>query len=110
MPVVAVGLTPNKLHAATTHDLVALCGVDPGSPDYAIAISFSHGFAVGAFHYHRQVTGARGVDFVCMPNPPPSRSEASTQFITWTKARPETLDALPVDSMFRYLAYYRIRR
>jgi hypothetical protein len=99
-----LGFTPNNFHAAITRELVMLCSTDPSLPDYPMAISFFDGFAVGAYQYHSHVTSAsRGAHFACLPHPPPPRSEAIAKFVAWARAHPETMYALPVDSMFRYL-------
>jgi len=89
----------------TAADLVALCGVDPGSEKYTAAIHFCQGFGVGAWQYY----SAQGADdptseFVCIPSPPPTRNEAMAGFVTWARAHPQYLDSAPVDTLFRYLA------
>lgn len=97
--------TPDNFTVKTTRDLVSLCSTDPSASDYPMAISFCHGFAVGAYQYYTQVASAsRRERFVCTPNPPPTRSQAISDFVAWTRNHPEAMDAVPVDSMFRYLA------
>jgi hypothetical protein len=70
-----------------------------------MAVSFCHGFAVGAYQYYQQsVAASQTGRFVCAPNPAPTRTEAIAGFVAWAKAHPEVMDAVPVDSMFRHLA------
>lgn len=101
----SMAATPDNFSVRTTRDLVTLCSTDPAAGDYAMAISFCHGFAVGAYQYYTQVAGSsRAARFICAPNPPPTRSQAIADFVAWTRSHPETMDATPVDSMFRHLA------
>jgi Rap1a immunity proteins len=101
----AMAATPDTFQVRTTSDLVTLCSVDPAAPDYSMAISFCHGFAVGAYQYHSQTVGASSASrFVCLPNPPPTRSQAIADFVAWARARPETMNAPPVDALFRHLS------
>jgi hypothetical protein len=101
----SIAATPEDFSVRTTRDLVTLCSTDPAARDYAMAISFCHGFAVGAYQYYSQVAGnSRATRFICVPNPPPTRSQAIADFVAWTRGHPETMSAMPVDSMFRHLA------
>ena len=95
----ASAVEPNNFLAAKTSDMVALCAADPNSDNYVAAIHFCHGFASGAYQYYQSTDD----HLVCLPNPAPTRSVAIADFIEWTKANPDALNAKPVDSMFRYL-------
>ena len=104
VPGAVLALTPDNFQAASTRDIVTLCSTDPASPDYPTAISFCHGFAVGAYQFYSQTAAvSRRGHFVCLPDPPPSRSQAISQFVEWARSHPDTMSAPPVDSMFRYL-------
>jgi hypothetical protein len=96
---------PDHFRARTTADLVALCAADPASESYVAAIHFCHGFASGAYQYYLTLAVAsEGHRFVCLPDQPPSRSQAIADFVAWSKQNPDFMANPPVDSMFRYLA------
>ncbi|HEY1983582.1 MAG TPA: Rap1a/Tai family immunity protein [Xanthobacteraceae bacterium] len=103
-PVPVTAATPDNFQAKTTADMVTLCSTDPSAPDYAMAISFCHGFAVGAYQYYAAIAaGDPTARFVCMPNPPPPRSQAIADFVAWARTRNDVMSKAPVDSMFRFL-------
>src|SRR3546814_8290908 len=61
--------------------MVALCDAEPASENYVAAVHFCHGFATGAYQYHLAVVAASPDSrFVCLPDPPPSRSDAIADF------------------------------
>jgi hypothetical protein len=87
-----------------TRDLVALCSVAPGHPNYTAAIHFCHGFGVGAYQYYQLLeAGIEGYRFVCINERRPSRDEAVASFVAWAGAHPESHDDPAVDSLFRWL-------
>lgn len=105
MPISATAAEPDDFRARTTADMVALCGADPASENYVAAIHFCHGFASGAYQYHlASIAASPGSRFVCLPDPPPSRSQAIAAFVVWAKQNPQHMQEPPVESMFRYLA------
>ena len=102
----AMGQTTNTdtFKVKTGSDLVALCDVSTNDPNYMAAIHFCHGFVVGAFQFYlAQVGNNAKEEFICLPNPGPSRSEGIRAFVAWAKARPETASEKPVDTLFHYL-------
>lgn len=100
----AVAASPDQFRARTTADMVALCAADPSSENYVAAIHFCHGFAAGAYQYYLSLAAASEQSrFVCMPDPPPSRTEAIAEFVAWAKQHPDYMSQTPVDTMFRYL-------
>ena len=95
---------PDNFQARSTADLVALCGTDVSAPDYPQAIAFCQGYAVGAYAYYSAAAAADpGARFVCLPNPPPGRTQAMTDFLAWVKTHPNETTAPAIDSVFRYL-------
>ena len=89
---------------ATTQDLVDLCSVSPDDPFYGQAISFCHGYFVGAFHYYEAMsTGPKGVQFVCVPDPRPSRNDAIHMLLEWIEDHPQYLKETPVETQFRFM-------
>ena len=113
--VVAAGLvlfTPCASHAATeanfgaatTADLVELCTATPDSPIGTAAVNFCEGFAQAAVLVELQnMAPFRGQKLFCLPNPPPTRNEAVSEFVSWARASPDRMAAPAVDGLFRFL-------
>lgn len=100
----ATAATPDQFVARTTADFVALCSADPASENYVAAIHFCHGFATGAYQYYLSLATASATHrFVCPPDPPPSRSQAITDFLGWIEQNEQYMSAPPVESIFRHL-------
>jgi hypothetical protein len=89
----------------TKSDAEPICSVPPGDPMYAAAIAFCHGYGVGAYHYYQaSVFGPEGKPFVCLPNPPPSRTDALQIFLAWARENPQYMGEPAVETLFRRLA------
>jgi hypothetical protein len=108
----AVGLWPFLSEAVTrdnfllrnTQDLVELCTVADNDPLRDAAIGFCHGYGLGAFHYYvAEHSGAESRPFVCLPNPPPTRTESMQRFLAWTRDNPQYMGEPAVESLFRFL-------
>jgi Rap1a immunity proteins len=104
-PLCSKALTRDDFLVRTTQDLVELCTASETDPLYHAALGFCHGYAVGAYHYHQAAiaAGAEKTEFVCFPDPPPTRVESIQMFLAWTKANPQYMNERPVDSIFRFL-------
>jgi hypothetical protein len=101
----ALAATPDQFRVRSTADLVEICSTPANDPMYAAAISFCHGFAVGAYHYYlASVSGPEGKSFVCLPDPPPSRTEGVQMFVAWARQNPQYMDEPAVETLFRWLA------
>ena len=87
----------------TTHDVVALCTTPESEPLYTAAVNFCHGYLVGAWQYHAAIAARRKRDIVCLPDPPPTRSQAIQEFLTWCKANPQYDAESPVETLFKFL-------
>ena len=100
----AVAAVVKHFQVKTTADLVALCDAQPGSEAYTAAVNFCEGFGVGAYQYY-QVQTADDPDsqFVCVPDPAPTRDQIVAAFVAWAKAHPQYMDDAPVDGLFRFL-------
>jgi hypothetical protein len=95
---------PDNFQIRTTSDLVALCSTAPAAPDYPQSIAFCHGYAVGAFAYYSAAAAANpSARFVCLPNPPPARSQAMADFLVWMKTHTNENASPAIDTVFRYL-------
>ena len=97
--------TEANFGAATTGDLVELCTAAPDSAMGTAAVNFCEGFAQGAVLVEMQNQAAfRGPKLFCMPNPPPSRNEALSEFVKWARASPDRMSATSTDGLFRFLS------
>lgn len=104
IPGIANAVSEEDFEIQTTENLLNLCTAPPSDSLYHQAINFCHGFLVGAYHYHlAQAKGPKGVKFVCLPDPPPSRNDAINMFIQWSKDRPQYWNEEAVETEFRFL-------
>lgn len=94
---------PDSYRARTTAELVAVCSTTSGEKDYATAAAFCHGVLAGAYGYYDASTPA-AQRFVCVPDPPPKRSQVAGEFVAWAKARPQYMDEHAIDTLFRFAA------
>ena len=96
---------PENYVIDTTADLIALCSVDPADAEYVAAIHFCHGYGAGAVQYHFiQVQAMPQLQMFCLPDPPPTRAEAWSDFLAWTDGNPSYLDGEALDAVFAFLA------
>ncbi|MGD8888754.1 MAG: Rap1a/Tai family immunity protein [Desulfobacterales bacterium] len=103
-PGFAGAVNEKDFEAQTTENILNLCTAAPDDPLYHQAVNFCHGYLVGAYHYHEaQSTGPKGIKFVCLPDPMPSRNDAIGIFIDWAKANPQHWGETPVETEFRFL-------
>jgi Rap1a immunity proteins len=105
LPMGAETVTSDHFRVRSTADLVEICSTPANDPMYAAAIAFCHGFAVGAYQYYRaSVAGPEGKPFVCLPDPPPSRTEGIQMFVAWARENPQYMSEPAVETLFRWLA------
>jgi hypothetical protein len=106
----ALPILPNASHAATEANFAAATTGDliAATPDNAIgtaAVNFCEGFAQGAVLVEMQNMAAfRGPKLFNMPNPPPSRDDALSEFVKWARASPDRMSASSTDGLFRFLS------
>lgn len=87
-----------------TQDVVDVCTVPESDPLYTASIAFCHGYLVGAYQYHVAMFGhGKSKSVVCLPEPPPSRTQAVDQFISWVKADPARAKDKPADALTQFL-------
>jgi hypothetical protein len=97
-------VSEKDFEAQTTEQLLNLCTATPSDSLYQQAVNFCHGYLVGAYKYYEAVhSGPNAPKLVCLPNPPPSRSNSIAMFIEWVKARPQYWKESPVETEFRFL-------
>jgi len=104
-PRVPHAATEANFGPATTADLVELCTATPDNAIGTAAVNFCEGFAQGAVSVEMQNMAAfRGPKSFCMPNPPPSRNEALSEFVKWARVSPDRMSATSTDGLFRFLS------
>ena len=97
-------ITESDFEVKTTKSLLNLCTAQIDHPLHKQAVNFCHGYLVGAYHFYKVThSGPGGMNLVCLPEPPPSRADAISQFIAWAKSHPEHMDETPVETEFRFL-------
>ena len=97
--------TEANFDARTTADLVELCTATPDNAIGTAAVNFCEGFAQGAVLVEMQnMAGFRGPKLFCMPNPPPSRNQALSEFVNWARAAPDRMATSSTDGIFRFLS------
>jgi Rap1a immunity proteins len=100
----ADAVTRDDFSMQTTQDLVDVCSVKPGDPNYEGALGFCYGYGSGAFHYYQTQAAASPQDaFLCLPEPTPSRADIVQWFLAWARENPQHLNERPVDGFFRFL-------
>jgi hypothetical protein len=104
LPGFAGAVTEKDFEADTARQFISLCTVAPDDPLYHQAVNFCHGYFEGAYQYYEAMTsGPKGIKFVCVPDPLPSRNEAIGMFIEWAESHPQYMDERPVEAEFRFL-------
>jgi hypothetical protein len=104
LPGLAGAVTEKDFEANTARDFISLCTATPDDPLYHQAINFCHGYFEGAYQYYEAMTsGPKGIKFVCVPDPLPSRNDAIDRFIKWAESNPQHMDERPVEAEFRFL-------
>ena len=97
--------TEANFDARTTADLVELCTATQDNTIGTAAVHFCEGFAQGAVLVEMQnMAGFRGAKLFCMPNPPPSRNQALSDFVSWARASPDRMATTSTDGLFRFLS------
>jgi hypothetical protein len=105
VPVAPYAATEANFGATTTGDLIELCTATPDNAIGTAAVNFCEGFAQGAVLVEMQNQAAfRGPKLFCLPNPPPSRTEALSEFVAWVRASPDRLAQSSTDGLFRFLS------
>jgi hypothetical protein len=104
-PATGRAVSEEKFQVKTTADLIDLCATPANDALHAAAVNFCEGFVVGAYQYHKLSVEAEGrPPLVCPPNPPPSRDESVSHFISWSQSHKSVLNLPPVEGMFRFLS------
>jgi Rap1a immunity proteins len=96
--------TEANFDARTTGDLVALCSATPDNGIGTAALNFCEGLIQGAVTVEMQNMAAfRGRKLFCLPDPPPTRAQAMSEFVGWVQAAPDRAGQPVTDGLFRFL-------
>jgi|SRR5271155_4798773 len=97
--------TEANFYAQTTGDLVELCSATPDDGLGTAAVNFCEGYIQGAVTVEMlNMAAFRGSKLFCLPNPPPSRSQAMNDFVSWARAAPDRMTQSATDGLFRFIS------
>lgn len=97
-------LSEDNFQARTSDDLVALCSAPSTDPLYTAAQNFCHGFALGTYQVIHEIQMADPrIRLFCLPDPPPSRNAAITDYVAWVQAHPDRGSAAPAETIAAFL-------
>ena len=87
-------VTQSNFPPRTTADLVALCSAQKTDPLYAAAVNYCQGFADGAVEValSYSAVGPQSHRPFCLPSPPPTLDQATSDFASWANSDPARLD------------------
>jgi hypothetical protein len=96
--------TEANFTVGSTGDLAALCSAAPDNGIGTAALNFCEGYLQGAVTVEMlNMSAFRGPKLFCLPNPPPARSEAMSEFVSWAQAAPDRMTQSPTDGVFGFL-------
>jgi hypothetical protein len=105
IPGAADAATEANFDAKTTGDLVALCSATPDNGVGTAALNFCEGYIQGAVTVEMlNMTAFRGPKLFCLPNPPPTRSQAISGFVNWARTAPDRMTQSATDGLFRFIS------
>jgi hypothetical protein len=105
LPSAAHSATEANFDAKSTSDLVALCSAAPDNGIGTAALNFCEGYIQGAVTVEMQnMAGFRGPKLFCLPNPPPTRTQAMGEFVNWARAAPDRMTQTATDGLFGFLS------
>jgi Rap1a immunity proteins len=101
----SLAVTQDTFLIRYTQDLIELCSAPESDPLYAQAVSFCHGYLVGAYHYQVALQAdPKEKPLFCLPNPAPTRHQAIQMFISWAKQNQQYMGEKAVDTIARFLS------
>jgi hypothetical protein len=97
--------TEANFDAKSTSDLVELCTATPDNAMGTAALNFCEGYLQGAVTVEMlNMAAFRGPKLFCLPNPPPTRTQAMGEFVNWARAAPDRMTQTATDGLFRFLS------
>ena len=104
-PNAALAADEANFNAKTAGDLVALCSATPDNGLGTAALNFCEGYLQGAVTVEMQnMVAFRTHKLFCLPDPPPTRAQAMSEFVGWAQAVPDRLTQSTTDGLFRFLS------
>lgn len=101
-PVGAV--TTDDFKIVNARDVVDVCSTTPDDPYHTAAENFCQGYAVATYDVYEALHSRPGrKHFVCMPEPPPPRSQVIDEFVAWMNAHRQYDDEHPSNAIFKFL-------
>jgi hypothetical protein len=103
-PLSAWSATEANFSAKTAGDLAELCSATPDNGVGTAALNFCEGYLQGAVTVEMQNMAAfRGKRLFCLPDPPPTRSQAMSEFAAWVRAAPDRTTEQATGGLFRFI-------
>ena len=101
----SLAVTQDTFLIRYTQDLIELCSAPESDPLYAEAISFCHGYLIGAYHYQVALqANPKEKPLFCLPNPAPTRQQGIRTFTLWAKQNQQYMGEKAVDTIARFLS------
>ena len=105
VPSAANAASEANFDAKTTGDLVALCSATPDNGVGTAALNFCQGYIQGAVTVEMlNMAAFRGSKLFCLPNPPPTRSQAISGFVSWAQTTPDRMTQSVTDGLFHFIS------
>ena len=92
--------SPVSINIRTAGDLADACTLSPKSKVDFARLNFCNGFAQGVLQTNGQNPGTK----ICLPTPPPKRSETMKEFAAWVRADAIRKDAVASVGFLRFMA------
>ena len=98
-------VTQSSFPPKTTADLVALCSAQKSDPLYAAAVNYCQGFFEGAVEValSYSAVGPQSHRPFCLPSPPPTLDQATSDFASWANGDAARLDRPALIGLIGYL-------
>ena len=104
MPSTGGAVTEANFDLKSAADLAALCSAAADNGMGTAALNFCEGYFQGAVTVEMlNMATFRGPKLFCLPNPPPTRAETMSDFVTWARAVPDRTTQSPTDGLFGFL-------
>lgn len=95
------GFTHDDFQARSAQDLIDICTLDKGNPDYWEAQAFCFGFFHGGVQFHNALTSGESFDPIACPGPDATVQAAVAVFVDYARANPQHLEEPAMDMIFR---------
>jgi hypothetical protein len=95
----------SEFEAKTAGDLAELCGAAADNGIGTAALNFCEGYMQGSVTVEMQNMAAfRGRKLFCLPDPPPTRWQAMSEFVGWVRAAPGRMTQSATNGLFRFMS------